>query len=339
MFQRIKVLGAVAPFLPGVLGWRRMLAWCAVVLLLLQAVGAVAVFTGPQEWKVYIRNILFSDFYGDARLRNEAALDAAVARGFDRDARPQDYLPYLEPAAARSLKAFQAAAKPTDRELAHSIIQYLGDSRESKICGIDSLGKVVFDTTRGQGCCSDFSKAWMFYALYLGLQVREVNSLNHTTVEYFDRQARRWVWVDPFNRVEIVDDAGQPFSQYQLRVQTLFDRANFRRLPGSHEDFEPPAYNGYAPAQLAVLSWRKGVNFLQVEAWDARLRTWGLPKSMRQLVLLSLDIQPKWLVLTTDALALYLNALKVLAWGLLALLATLNATLAVLAVRRRQERG
>ena len=37
MFQRMKVLGAVAPFLPGVLGWRRMLAWCAVVRAWLQA--------------------------------------------------------------------------------------------------------------------------------------------------------------------------------------------------------------------------------------------------------------------------------------------------------------
>jgi len=51
----------------------------------------------------------------------------------------------------------------------------------------------------------------------------------------------------------------------------------------------------------AAISWRRGVNFLEVEAWGTRLRALGLPKSLRQGALLTTGVQPRWLVLTTNA--------------------------------------
>jgi hypothetical protein len=306
--------------------------WVALALLL-QCAALVTALSGPPDWKVYLRSILFSSLYDDLELTDERALDSALAQDFKRDGNADDYLPYLDARAARTLKDYQATTRPTDRDLALTIVTQLGDPRESQICGIESLNRVVFDTSRGQGCCSDFSKAWIFYALYLGMRVREVSTLNHTTVEYFDRQSGRWAWLDPFNRLEIVDETGRPLNQYELRSQTLFERSNFRRLPGGHEDFQPQAYAGYATAQMAVISWRRGANFLQVEAWDKRLRALYLPKSARQMVLLTTGNQPGWLVLTTSALTAYLKALQVLAWSIVAVLLATNVVLVVLAVR------
>ena len=220
------------------------------------------------------------------------------------------------------------------------IVARLGDPKESQICGVESLGKVVFDTDTGQGCCSDFSKAWLFYANHLGLPAREVNNLGHTTVEYWDAALRKWAWLDPFMRMEMTDADGLPLNQFEIRRMSLVETVRFVRLPGAQAGFEPRAYAGYHPSQYAAISWRRGVNFLEVEAWDTRLRALGLPKSLRQLALLTTGVQPRWLVLTTNALAFYMTLLQGLFLAVLGFFAVVDAwlvfRLAVWAARRRR---
>jgi hypothetical protein len=290
------------------------------------------------DQKVYIRNLVFSDFVSDGSTTTQQSVNALITKGFKMDEQPSAYLPSLNPRFEKELLSLKQDPTLGDRGLALAIVDRLGDPKESRICGVESLGKVVFDTDSGQGCCSDFSKAWLFYALYLGLQAREVNNLGHTTVEYWDKTLRKWVWLDPFFRMEMTNAQGLPLNQFEIRQMSLADAVRFVRLPGTHADFVPQAYGGYHPSQYAAISWRRGVNFLQVEAWDARLRALGLPKSLRQLALLTTGVQPRWLVLTSNALAFYMTLLQTLFLAVLAFFLAFDAWLAyrlARALRRR----
>jgi hypothetical protein len=75
-------------------------------------------------------------------------------------------------------------------------------------------------------------------------------------------------------------------------------------------------------------------------AGDNRLRALGLPKSLRQLALLTTGIQPRWLVLTTNALAFYMTLLQGVFLAVLGFIAVVDAwlvfRLAVCAARRRR---
>ena len=82
--------------------------------------------------------------------------------GLKTDASAAAYLPYLNPRFQQELMRLQKDQQLQGRALALAIVARLGDPKESQICGVESLGKVVFDTDTGQGCCSDFSKAWLF---------------------------------------------------------------------------------------------------------------------------------------------------------------------------------
>jgi hypothetical protein len=162
-----------------------------------------------------------------------------------------------------------------------------------------------------------------FYANYLGLNSREVNTLNHTTVEYLNRATTQWV-----------DDEGTPLSQYKVRKSTLFEALKTQRLITSSSDFDAANYEGYAPSQYAALMWRMGTNFLEVDRWDSRLRSLGLPKSLRQLVLLTAGVQPRFIILTVNSLAAYLRALQLFILGGLVLVMALNLGVCVAGLAR-----
>lgn len=302
--------------------WRLLLA-C--LLLDGLAVGILASLTANE--RIYLRNVVFSRIVADRRVGTEQALDKLLAQGFQQDEDTAPYRQFINPFRADSLRDLQRQPGTTDESLAMAITRELGELPTGQVCGIDSIGRIVFDTQRGIGCCSDFSKSWIFYARYLGMQVREVNTLNHTTVEFFDRQAGRWVWLDPLNRVQIGDDSGRPLSQYEIRDSDVFTALRLLPLSEQRPGFDARNYEGYDTAQAAVLMWRMGTNFLEIERHDARLRRWGLPKTARQAILLATGVQPHWMILTTLSLAAYLRALQ---WFMLAcavILASLHLAL------------
>jgi hypothetical protein len=289
----------------------------ALVLLLLLGLG--------NDGKIYMRNILFSKIYAEKDLPAETAIDAKIQSHFKRDQNPSDYIRYINQDKLKDLIKIKDDPKADDWDLAIAIIRSLGNMSDGKICGLESLNKIVYDTERGMGCCSDYSKAWMFYAIYLGMNVREVNSLNHTTVEYFDRKTGQWHWIDPYNRIEIIGAQGQALSLQAIRAATLFDQLRYNRVAKGNADFDVENYEGYAPSQLSVLMWRLGTNFLDIDRWDSRLRKLGLPKSIRQTILLVTGVQPHWMILTTNALAAKFRALQLFLYGSFGLLAVVNA--------------
>ncbi len=275
------------------------------------------------DHQVYLRNIVFSSILADHEVASEAELDQRLAEDFRDETAPQDLAKYLDAAKLGRLRI--AAAAQDDDALAVAVTRELGQHADSAICGIESLGRMVQDTARGLGCCSDFSKAWIFYARHLGLKVRETYSMTHTTVEYFERRSGNWHMIDPLNHLQIVDQHGLAQSQFNIRGQDLFSEFEVSmKLPGD-PGFDAIHYVGYAQTQYATLMWKKGVNYLQIEYWDSLLRAIWLPKPLRQLVLLASGIQPGWLMLTTNTLAFYLRILQAVLLASAALLLGVNA--------------
>ncbi len=314
--------------------WFRFLLLCLVLDALVLAV--LAKLTSDE--RIYLRNITFSRIIADRRIGSEAALNGVLAQGFLDERDTSRYREFLNPAKADALSALQRQSSTTDEQLAIAITQQLGDFANGRVCGIESMGRIVFDTERGLGCCSDFSKSWIFYARFLGMQVREVNTLNHTTVEFYDHQVGRWVWLDPLNRLQITNAANQPLSQYQIRDNSLFTALRVMPLMGERPGFDAEDYEGYDTAQAAVLMWRMGTNFLEIERHDRRLREWGLPKAARQVILLTVGVQPRWVILTTLSLAAYLRALQAFIIGSFGMLLLVHAGLVVYGAQAWRQR-
>jgi hypothetical protein len=295
------------------------------IIPIINAAVAILLASTNSEQKVYLRNLVFSDFLSDRQGLSQDRINQIVSDDFKIDPKPEEYKNYLNPKFQRELLNIKAENRLiTDRTLALAIVTRIGDPKQSQICGIESLGKIVFDTDRGIGCCSDFSKAWLFYANFLGLRAREVTNLGHTTVEYWDDVLKKWIWMDPYMRLEMTDANGIPLNQFEIRQMPLAQSVRYVRLPGSHIDLIPERLEAYHPSQFAAISWRKGVNFLQVEAWDSRLRALGIPKSIRQLILLTTGIQPRWLILTNTSLAFYMTLFKSLALVITSIFIVIN---------------
>lgn len=267
--------------------------------------------------QIYLRNLIFSEIIADSLILNEKQLNTYLDKKVKTENK-ENLLPYLDQTAVKELNFLKNQYKGNDSDsfLAISILQYLGENPTGKICGVASLGNVVFDVEKGIGCCSDYSKAWMFYALYLGLKVREVNSLNHTTVEFYDSNLKKWVWLDPFNRAQFSMN-NEMINQYEARKATLFDKVTIINLNKHKQDTDLENYDGYNTSQLSLLLWRNGTNFNEIEKWDTKLRELKIPKPIRQLIVLTTGVSSGWIMLANDALASYLRILKLAVYSIM----------------------
>lgn len=308
--------------------WLRI-ALAAVLLLVVNWLAIQWLLGLGISQRVYMRDLLFSEILMDQRLKNEDEINQRLSANFKTDASTLAYVIYLDPETLRSLSAH----KGDDRSLALAIAEVLG-TPDGSVCGLETLGQTVFDTRRGKGCCSDYSKSFLFYANYLGLQAREVSLFNHTTVEYLNRANGQWQWLDPFNRVEITDAAGHALSLYQIRQTSAFEALTYKKLASAAGAFDAGKYAGYAPAQMSTILWRRGTNFLEVEAWDRKMQGWGLSKSMRQAVMLTSGVQPHWLMVTTHADTFYYKTLRALLWAVGGLWLLFNVFVLAWLVRR-----
>lgn len=280
------------------------------LFLILNLLILILFTTLQNKHQIYLRNLMFSQIVTDLDISNQERLNLIIQENFKTD-KKESFFSYLDQEAISQLITLKNLYKgdSLDNFIAINILNYLGKNPSGKICGVPSLGKVVFDVEKGIGCCSDYSKAWIFYSIYLGLEVREVNSLNHTTVEYYDKKSKKWIWIDPYNRSQITNN-NLLINQFEARQMTLFEKAEILKIGDGGNQVDLENYSGYSPSQLSVLMWRKGTNFIEVEEWDKVLRIFKLPKSARQLILLITDVSPGWLMLTNDAIGSYLRILK-----------------------------
>jgi len=294
------------------------------IIILLNLITLLFIINIKNKHQIYLRNLMFSEIIADSTISNDNELNSLIAKGFKTENR-ENFINYLNQNTMNELSLLknQYKGNDSDKFLAVSILKYLGDNPTGQICGVPSLGKVVFDVEKGIGCCSDYSKAWIFYAVFLGMKVREVNSLNHTTVEFYDGKLKKWVWLDPFNRAQF-SLKNELLNQYEARKTTLFEKLIIINLNEKKLNIDLESYEGYNTSQLSTLLWKKGNNFIEVEEWDYRLRTFKLPKPIRQLILMTTGVSPGWLMLTNDSLASYLRILKASIYLLIAIYSLVN---------------
>jgi hypothetical protein len=275
--------------------------------------------------RVYLRNLFFSEILSDSYASDETEINLKLNQGFMKDTSLKEYENFL-PVEVLQLQSFH---KHDDRSLAMAIVEQLGEP-DGSICGLETLGHTVFNARRGRGCCSDYSKAFIFYANYLGLQAREVSLFNHATVEYLNKNTGRWQWLDPFHRAEIVDEAGNQLSLFQIRKNSILEVLKFSKIgvnAGYFEAFDYAGYSGYASSEMGTVMWRRGTNYIQVESWDRIMQGWGLSKSMRQAVTLVFGVQPQYLMLTTHSNSFYFKTLRAMLWGAACFWLVLNLAL------------
>jgi hypothetical protein len=274
-------------------------------------------FSLSPDKQVYLRNLMFSEIIAD---HQRVDLNQIIEQGFKRDTDINHYKNYVS---LESIKKLNNNTYSSDAELAWAIVSLIGRS-DGSVCGLETLDETVSETSRGKGCCSDYSKAWLFYANLMGLPAREVSLFNHTTVEYLDRATGRWHWLDPFHHYEIINHQGQVFSLLEVRNARYGEDLRMRTSLLSEISFDANGYAGYSRAQMGAIFWRRGTNFLEIETWDKQFRAWGLPKNVRQFAALLTGVQPGWLMLTTDADYFYYNLLRALIWFLMYFWLVLN---------------
>jgi hypothetical protein len=275
--------------------------------------------------QVYLRNLLFSEIVSDARIANEKSLDAHLMAHFKTDDKtPSPQESYINEAKLTALRQLQHAGTPTDK-MAVALAATIGPSPDGSYCGKHPTYALVQGVEHGQGCCSDYSKAFLVYASHLGIRVREVYVLSHATVEYFNPEQQRWIWFDPYFSTQVTDQNGRLLSLYDIRMASRFQELRLIDHPPSVNTI--PAFvgfRGYDTRHYDVLLYKKGNNFFELEELHRRLKWLRLPKSVLQLSSYFLGAQPGYLMLTTEGMAVYMNALRNMLWGMAQLWAGIN---------------
>lgn len=274
--------------------------------------------------QVYLRNLLFSEIVSDAEASTEDSLNARLRSNFKTNGGvpPDSYINETKLASLRHLKQSGISTN----EMAKAISATIGPSPDGTYCGKQPLYALVRGVEDGRGCCSDYSKAFLVYGYHLGIQVREVYVLSHATIEYFNPEQGRWVWFDPYFNTQVTDQSGHLLSLYQIRMASRFQELNLLDHPPNTSTI--PAFvgfRGYDTRHYDVLLYKKGNNFFELEQLHRRLRWLHLPKSVLQVSLFAFGVQPGYVMLTTEGMAVYMQALQNVLWGIALLWASINA--------------
>lgn len=290
--------------------------------------------------QVYLRNLLFSEIVSDAEASDEASLNARLKRHFHTDDSPPSADSYINEEKLSYLRRTQQSGANTNG-LVKAISATIGPSPDGTYCGKHPLYELVRGVEHGQGCCSDYSKAFLVYSRHLGIQVREVYVLSHATVEYFNPEQGRWIWFDPYFNTQVTDQSGNLLSLYQIRMASRFQELKLLDHPPNIVTIPAFAgFRGYDTRHYDVLLYKKGNNFFELEQLHKRLSWLHLPKSVLQSSLFVAGIQPGFLMLTTEGMAVYMRALQNMLWAIALLWASVNAiSLGLLIYAERRSRS
>lgn len=308
-------------------------------------------------YSLYVRNALFTQVFDTGQLPSEERLNALLETSLRYDPPQLQVRSLFTPAELAKLDGLQRASQaadcrvPTDHPrtqitaadcLARGLAKDVSPYRMGGSCGLDlSIRSRIGSVRNGVGCCSDYNEAFLLRAQALGLQVREVHNLGHTTAEYFDPAEQRWKWIDTSLRVQFSNEDGQLKSAWQRSARFPWRRINLVDLPpfAKIQKFDKSDFEPYVSASNAVLFWTRGLNFLQQENFEAPLRHVGMPREVIQLASLSLGVRPGWILVAPAEVAFRHRLSAWLLRGSLLLFVLGNVVLLLLAMGWRVTRG
>ncbi|WP_284615887.1 transglutaminase-like domain-containing protein [Aquabacterium humicola] len=143
---------------------------------------------------------------------------------------PADYLVDAaaapNPAFDRVAAELKLAALPTDWDRAVAISRHLLDNPRKGDAAQDDLAGTYRKILQGSGYCADYTTTFIAIARAAGMFVREwafsfdgYGGHGHAFVELYDRQAKRWRFIDPFNNFYVVDAGSrEPLSAAEWRA-------------------------------------------------------------------------------------------------------------------------
>ena len=165
----------------------------------------------------------------------------------------------------------------------------------------DDLLTCVSLVAKGFGKCSDYAQSFAAACLENNIMVREVSNMTHTFNEIYLSSQNKWVFFDAQYCLTAHDNAGNwlsaldIFNAYANHTPFSFSSfAPYHKFQSELQDIDGfYEVNGNSDAyQYLVVT--NGINVFQVNKWNQYLNL--IPKPARQFVLLSLGIQPGYLV-------------------------------------------
>jgi|GEM_PF-2249801 len=261
-------------------------------------------------FKVGVRDLVFAEIYSDREIRGLESIDTILK--FKTDGSPALYSSYLDHNMLAQLKEARASRPGDDTHLARAIGTLVGRLPTERNCGgADGLKEAIDMVSVGDGCCSDYAKAYAAYAYALELPVRIVTNTVHGGVEYFDRSQSKWIWFDAQLTAQVESSEGRLLNEFEIRNASRWQELRLVDLPPQYPDAgffnDRPNYN---PRSFSYVMWFKGINFIQNDRYNNMLRLLHLSKEIRQIILLVSGIQPGYVLLTDEMSAQYLKMAK-----------------------------
>lgn len=245
---------------------------------------------------------------------------------------------------ARQLRLADAA---TDWERSLRIARHLLDNPRFGGPAMDDLAGTYRQILAGNGYCADYTTTFIGIARSAGIFAREwafsfdgFGGHGHAFTEVFDRDARRWRFLDSFNNFYVVDKAsGEPLSamEFRDRLRNNDDRITIVKAG--------PGRLGMRDAASVLRYYREGADqwYLwwgnAVVRYDESLvvRTLGrLSRSLEQLGAMAMGVHPRIHAIATDSNASMRQRMVALGWQMLAALVAGCALALLLLVQVRQ---
>lgn len=194
----------------------------------------------------------------------------------------------------------------------------------------DDLIKNIKWLTEKHGCCSDHSQVFIALCLSNNIFAREVHHNSHTFNEFYDKKLQKWIWIDSQYCLMAKDSSSNNYlSLHEIYNSIKENKAIFwdffgkeiHRLYGQKDYAKAISY--YNSDEFNFISMTLGNNVFEVDHYNRKLNF--LPQEVKQLILLTLGIQPSYLVYDPlNRKIPYWQALKIGFWISTLLFAAIN---------------
>jgi hypothetical protein len=267
---------------------QRRIAYISAALFNFGSLAAVPLIIGRPDSSLWLRNILFVRPVSLAGLEREIVQPPLLRRPVDHSALGSQVIRRVQAACLNEASDCHPKA----------LAAYLASLERFGGCGVYSTRNELVDgVLAGGGCCSDIVKAYLVLAGRLEFSAREVHIPSHTSVEYWDKNQRRWVWIDPFIGYQAISE-GQFLSHLDVYKRFLSGLSVQFRLIESPLNLQiRPVFNyaDYRPIAYQAVFYTQAESFGYVAIFSDFIAGVSFPKALHELVLY-LTIKPSMLM-------------------------------------------
>ncbi|WP_394993433.1 hypothetical protein [Emticicia sp.] len=150
----------------------------------------------------------------------------------------------------------------------------------------------------GHGCCSDHAQTFLAISIINGVFSREVHHIGHTFNEFYDPYWKKWIWIDSQFCLMAQNNKGEYLSLYELN-NIIEKKEKFRWVffgTSKHKFYSilPSTDINFQVSNFQTMIMTLGNNVFEVDYYNQKL-SW-LSKEVRQIILIILKKQPKYLI-------------------------------------------